>query len=198
MKQKTLILLVVVCLALAGGAAFFFLKSSDPSIGNTAVPVVSQSGSSSGAQSAAGSNDSVGQAWFVRCNQESPENVTAKRGKCEAFQRLVVKESKKRLAEFAIGFPDDKAEARGIVVLPLGILLQAGVEMKIDEGRSFKFDVRYCDNGGCYAYLNLTPEILDIMRGGTKATLSFMSAKPQTVNVEMSLEGFGKALAEVS
>ncbi|HRC26460.1 MAG TPA: invasion associated locus B family protein, partial [Alphaproteobacteria bacterium] len=56
--------------------------------------------------------------WTVRC-QESDK----KREHCEVFQRLIVKETGARAAEFAIGFPEDKNVARGVIVLPLGMLL---------------------------------------------------------------------------
>ena len=46
--------------------------------------------------------------WTVRCQEEDKT-----REHCEVFQRLIVKETGARVAEFAIGFPEDKALARG-------------------------------------------------------------------------------------
>ena len=148
------------------------------------------------------------EAWTVRCDKpkdadakkdavEAKDDNAPKRGRCEIFQRLVVKETGQRFAEFAIGFPKDKATARGIIVAPLGILLSAGMMFKIDDGQAYKFEARYCDAGGCYAYVDLTDAILDAMSKGTKMTLSFQALNQKVMNIEMSLKDFGPALQKV-
>lgn len=133
-----------------------------------------------------------GDLWTVRC-QESDKA----KEHCEVFQRLIVKESGARVAEFAIGFPEKKDLARGVVVLPLGILLQPGVEMKIDEGKAYAFKVRYCTQAGCFAYVNLDKDLLGLMKSGTAARFVFKSADGKDVNLSMPLTGFGKALKEI-
>ncbi len=130
--------------------------------------------------------------WTVRC-QESDK----KREHCEVFQRLIVKETGARVAEFAIGFPEDKNVARGVIVLPLGMLLQSGVEMKIDEGKPFAFKIRYCTQAGCFAYVNLDKALLDLMRNGTAAHFQFKAADGKDLTLQMPLSGFGKALKEI-
>jgi invasion protein IalB len=137
-----------------------------------------------------------GQMWFTRCEPAAKEGAAKQ---CEAFQRLMIKESQQRIAEFAVGFGEDKSgAARGVFILPLGILLSEGVQMQIDEGKAFKFNIRYCEVSGCYAFVNLNAEILDMMRKGNKAIVTFQSTKPQTIRIEMSLKGFGKAFDKVS
>lgn len=130
--------------------------------------------------------------WTVRCQEEDKA-----REHCEVFQRLIVKETGARVAEFAIGFPENKDVARGVVVLPLGMLLQSGVEMKIDEGKPFAFKVRYCTQAGCFAYVNLDKALLDLMRNGMAANFMFKAADGKDVNLKMPLSGFGKALKEI-
>ena len=88
--------------------------------------------------------------------------------------------------------------ARGIISLPLGILLQKDMQMRIDEEPPFSFKVRYCDPNGCYAYLNLDETVLEKLRRGGKTVLTFESVKPQKVQIELSLKGFAKALKEIS
>lgn len=129
--------------------------------------------------------------WIVRCQE-------AGAARCEIFQRLIVQETGQRVAEFAIGFPEDKGAARGVVVLPLGILLTDGVQMQIDEHQPFSFKVRFCTADGCYAYLNLNETVLDLMRKGGKAVLSFRSLQGQNVEIPISLTGFTRSLAEIS
>jgi invasion protein IalB len=134
--------------------------------------------------------------WSVRCNElaEGEEVSEAKRGRCEVYQRLVMAESGQRLAEFAIGFPEDQENARGVVIMPLGILLNPGVQMMIDDGDPFTFKVRYCNQGGCFAYLSLSEEVLKMLKKGNEASFLFMEPGGKTVRVNMSLMGLTKAL----
>jgi invasion protein IalB len=138
-----------------------------------------------------------GPAWVVRCNKEMKDEGT-KRGRCEIVQRLIVKETGKRFIEAAVSFPKDKSDARGVFVVPLGILLQPGLQMKIDDGKPFKFQVRYCDGNGCFGYVDLNAQILDAMKKGTKLTLTFQALNQKVINVEITLKDFVTALQEVS
>lgn len=139
------------------------------------------------------------EAWHIRCNE--PEEGEAapeeKRGKCEIFQRLVMAETNQRVAEFAIGYPVDMDTARGVVIMPLGILLPPGVQMMIDDGEPFQFKVRYCNQGGCYAYLALNDAVINQLKKGTEAAFLFMDPSGKTVRVNMSLKGLTKALKEI-
>ncbi len=142
--------------------------------------------------------DIKGDAWLVRCNDKKPEEVTEKRGKCEIFQQQTIKESGQRLVEFAIGFPAETKEARGILILPLGIQLQKDVSMSLDGGDSFNVKIRYCLENGCFAYMSLTDEVLAKMKKAGKATVGIESADGRKINLELPLTGFGKALDQVS
>lgn len=128
--------------------------------------------------------------WAKRC--EDKENK-----KCEVFQVLSVKDSKARVAEFALGFPESKDVGRGGVILPLGILLEDGVTMRIDDGKPYVFKVRYCTNDGCVAFLKVDNALVAAMDKGKQITFSMKSAVGQNVNLVLSLSGFGKALKEI-
>ncbi len=149
------------------------------------------------------SQDAVGaenkEFWSVRCNGDKPPANSSKRGKCEIFQRLVMKESSKRLIEFAISFPAKKSEpANGIVILPLGIILAHGAKIQVDDGGMLKFNARYCAPDGCYAYIILNNKNLDSMRKGNVAKLSFVIENNKVITIPLPLAGFTKALREIS
>lgn len=136
--------------------------------------------------------------WFLRCNEEGDAEASNKRGKCEMFQRQDVKETGQRVIEFAIGYPEGKDQARGILIMPLGIYLPAGAQMKVDENEPFKFQVRTCTAVGCVAYLTLTDPVLDIFKKGQKATVYMAQADGKTIGIEIPLKGFTKTLKEIS
>ncbi|MCC7305873.1 MAG: invasion associated locus B family protein [Alphaproteobacteria bacterium] len=138
-----------------------------------------------------------GSQWHERCGKSYKEGAP-KRGTCEIFQRLVMKDSGKRVVEAAIGFPKDKQTARGIFIVPLGVLLAPGIQIKIDDGEAYKFQARYCDNGGCYGYVDLNQELLDKMSKGNTVTVSFTATNQKPVSLKLQLKGFSKAIKGIS
>lgn len=139
----------------------------------------------------------VDSAWAVRCNDEASAKVDAKRGKCEMFQRQDVKETGQRVIELAVGYPEDQKEARGVFVLPTGILLQQGVKLRIDENKPLEFQVRYCVPDGCVAYVTMNDTILDLMGKGSSAYVEVAQMNGQKVTIPMPLKGFKKSWDEI-
>ncbi|PJB71099.1 MAG: hypothetical protein CO093_06055 [Alphaproteobacteria bacterium CG_4_9_14_3_um_filter_47_13] len=133
--------------------------------------------------------------WIVRCNEADGE---VRKGSCEIFQRLIIAESGERVAELAIGFPEDRDDARGVIILPLGMMLSEGAQMKIDEGAFFKFSMRYCIKDGCYAFLNMDDKLLGMMRKGNKATILFKMASGKEASVVLSLADFSRFIGKIS
>ncbi len=153
--------------------------------------------SKSAATTAAAKTDAPSEPWSLRCNEPLKEGETPTRGNCEIFQRMVVAETGQRVAEFAIGYPEGKEEARGVVILPLGILLTAGVQMKIDDSEPFTFQIRFCNQGGCYAYLTLNATVMDMLRKGKKASFLFVDSNGKNFQLDMSLSGMTKVLKQI-
>lgn len=129
--------------------------------------------------------------WIPRCDQDKSGKPT----QCEIFQRLLVKETGQRVAEFAIGYPEGKVQnARGVIVLPLGILLGEETSLRIDAGKSYSFEIRYCTQNGCYGFLDLTPAIIGELKRGAEASFFFTTLDGNNLQIDLSLAGFTKAL----
>lgn len=174
-------------------------------IGAFTLTSQSVSGQEDAAATAAGEQTAIPQAdagstdpWKIRCSSEEAQKAEQKRGKCEIFQQLIVQESKQRFAEFAIGFPEGQKEARGIMILPLGVLLEPGIEMQIDDQQSFKFKIRYCEPGGCAAFLSLNDSVLNMLQTGKVAKVTLQTAQGKTLSFEMTLDTFGAKFKEIS
>lgn len=69
--------------------------------------------------------------------------------------------------------------------------------MKIDDGKEFKFHVRYCDVNGCFAYIELNDEIISTMRKGKKLTVTFSTLDNNSINTQLTLNEFSQALDKV-
>jgi invasion protein IalB len=144
------------------------------------------------------------QFWSTRCDTlKDPNDKNAKPVKyCEAFQRLAVtkkgEKEMRRVAEFAVGYPPEKkGEPRGVVVMPLGILLEQPLKMQLDEGKEFTFRVRYCDQSGCLAFLDLSQAKLEEFKKAQKLKINIPATNGKYLNVIMSLKGFGPAVDKI-
>ncbi len=135
-------------------------------------------------------------AWSVRCT--SPKDKKTPKA-CEAFQQLSIQQKGQktftRLAEMGVGYPaEKKGKPRGVLILPLGVLLEGPMTLKIGDQGAAKFRIRYCEKAGCYAYLDFEQAQIDAMKKADKMTVSITAVTGKTIAIVMSLKGFGDAL----
>jgi len=135
-------------------------------------------------------------AWLVRCNDTAKSETD--KSSCEVFQRLVMQETGQRVVEFAVGFPEGKEVARGVLILPLGVLLPEGGQMQIDDGQAFQFKLRYCTTDGCYAFLDVGTPLLNKMAAGENIKLIFKAMDGQGIALDLPLRGFTKTIEKLS
>ena len=133
--------------------------------------------------------------WVYQCakqNEKSPEV-------CHISQNLTYKKDNKPLLNIAIGelVGSNAATGKGkevvVAVLRLGILLTAGVELKIGEGKGTLPPIQWCLANGCHSYVELTTELLSLMKKGNTLNVTFQNPKQQKVTIPVSLKGFTKA-----
>lgn len=144
------------------------------------------------------------EAWATRCEKVKLDEKKPEQDYCEVFQNLSMvkkgedgKQSAQRLAEFAIGYPPNQKKARGVLVLPLGVLVEEAMSMQIDGKQDVSFRVRYCTPEGCFAFLTMPDSVLDKMSKGEKLTVKGKAFTGQNLEIVISLAGFSKALAKV-
>jgi invasion protein IalB len=137
------------------------------------------------------------QDWMVRCgrpNEQAPEI-------CEMQQEQVDSEDRTVMA-VAVGQVPGTSDLGLLVLLPLGILLPAGVSMQIDGGAEIPLQVERCERQGCRIERIIEPDLLSRLKAGTKATVYFEAVDPQgerqRLGVPISLLGFTAALNEVT
>ena len=136
--------------------------------------------------------------WNIKCAEVMKPGTEEKIEYCQMFQRLNEQKTGKRFAEILIGYPKEAGgEARGVVILPLGVLLRPGVKMQIDSGKVYEFDFRYCTDIGCVSVIDLSANIINEMKKGNKAAIQFMSAKGMKINLPITLKGFTKAINDL-
>lgn len=85
------------------------------------------------------------------------------------------------------------------VVTPLGINLQKGIVLIVDETESFKTKLLSCDLDGCRSYLELRGGLLTALRLGLKLDITVQTSKSrEVVSFPVSLLGFSDAVAKVT
>lgn len=182
MIRKLLIALIVL-LIVAGGAYFLFGTDT-----NAQVRAPAKTAAAGNAAPAPAN----GEFWTKRCTDEGTKY-------CEIFQRLTIKDNNQRLIEFAVGYPkDNKGAAQAAIVLPLGVMVAEGIALKVDEEPAAKASFRTCIPDGCVVVMNLPDTFVDSMKKGKMITVFFLDGGTgKQVNIQMSLESFGKKLDEV-
>ena len=79
------------------------------------------------------------------------------------------------------------------VLTPLGIYLQHGVKLLVDEKTVFPTKMLSCELDGCRAFSRLSPSLLSSLKQGLKMQIVVVTARTrETLAFEVSLVGFTK------
>jgi invasion protein IalB len=137
------------------------------------------------------------QDWMVRCGRPRGQEAEV----CEMQQQQIDNEDRTVMA-VAVGQVPGSSNVGLLILLPLGILLPAGVTMQIDSGDAIPLQVDRCERQGCRIERLIEPDLLSRLKAGTKATVFFEAFDPQgkrqRLGVPISLLGFTAALNEVT
>jgi invasion protein IalB len=135
--------------------------------------------------------------WTVRCGRHTKEGPEV----CEMQQQQTDKEGRTVMA-VAVGKVPGTSDLGLLVMLPLGILLPAGVTLQIDGGAEMPLQVDRCERQGCRIEMLLKPDLLTRLKAGSQAKVFFEAFDPQgerrRLGVPISLLGFTAALDEVA
>ena len=129
--------------------------------------------------------------WTVVCvkNDDGGEDCR--------MQQVVLNASETPIAEFEIWKIPENAElaAGSVIALPLGVMLEEGILMQVDQALPRRYRYALCDAGGCYSRLGLSKVEINRMKAGSKMTMTIYAyqSPDQPIDLEVSLAGFTKA-----
>jgi len=131
--------------------------------------------------------------WKIQCDQPEgqPKEI------CHTFQLVTVKDSDQRVLHVAIGYPPNQPDPIAIFTTPLGVALQPGVQIKIDDKQPKGVAFNVCNKNGCQAAVKLDAASLEEFKMGTKMVVTFGNLKRQGLNVPISLKGLTAALKSI-
>lgn len=128
-------------------------------------------------------------AWRTFCTSEA-RNAPAI---CIMEQTITLQETGQQFASMRV-VSDGKQPPNLILNLPLGVSIQQGVFLKIDELSAQEIPLTTCESDGCFASKPLSETLGASLRAGSVAVASFQNLATQEITVEFSLVGFTAAL----
>lgn len=128
-------------------------------------------------------------AWQIRCSGEVC--VMSQAGKDGGGNDVLEIQIRKLTGAKA---PDGTAIPAAIqVVTPLGVLLPAGVRVKIDEKKERGLPYEVCTQQGCVVRLPVDNAFINEMKAGASAEVTLFVLPQREIPIKVSLSGFTKA-----
>jgi invasion protein IalB len=131
--------------------------------------------------------------WIARCSSPSRDAPL----ECAMEQSAVLTKTGQLVALVNIRVPGDTRAPIALVQLPLGLNLQAGAKLQVDDGKSADLPIQTCENRGCYASVPISPEMLSALRAGKQLKLVFQDLAKETIAIPMSLADFALAYDKI-
>lgn len=95
---------------------------------------------------------------------------------------------------------EEEAEVEGVkiaavadIITPLGVLLEFGLRLKIDDGEERGAPFRICQKHGCLVREPLSADVISALKKGGAASVTVAAEGAGPIDIEISLNGFTKA-----
>jgi invasion protein IalB len=125
--------------------------------------------------------------WQLRC--ETPAGAKAEQ--CALVQNVAA-EDRPNLTLLIIVLKTADGKSRLLrVVAPLGVLLPAGLGLKIDQADVGRAGFVRCLTTGCFAEVVLEDNLINQLKRGQTATFIVFQTPEEGVGIPVSLNGFG-------
>ncbi|MEQ8399438.1 MAG: invasion associated locus B family protein [Roseitalea porphyridii] len=127
--------------------------------------------------------------WVVQCATDAGEQ-----DRCQMSQILTAEGTGDHVMTVVLRVADEGAGLTGLVRLPHGLDLPAGVALDVDErGAPLRAAIGTSDAAGVYAQLPLDARMVAAMRAGRTLNVSMRSVKGEVITLGVSLAGFTAA-----
>jgi len=131
--------------------------------------------------------------WQMRC--EVPPG--AKNEQCALVQSVAAEDRPNvTLMVIILKTADNKSRLLRVVA-PLGVLLPAGLGLKIDQTDVGRAGFVRCLSTGCVAEVVMDDKLTDQLRNGKAATFIVFQTPEEGIGIPVSLNGFDKGLASL-
>jgi invasion protein IalB len=142
---------------------------------------------------AEGANMPAPPGWIAPCS-------SASRGaplECAIEQSAVLTKTGQLIVLINIRVSAETRAPVGLVQLPLGLNLPAGAKLQVDDGKASDLQIQTCEARGCYANLQIAPEMLTALKSGKQLKVSFQNLAKETIAIPMPLADFASAYEKI-
>lgn len=129
------------------------------------------------------------QGWNARCTSAS----RAAPLECAMEQTAVLSKTGQLIVLVNIRVPADTRAPVALVQLPLGLHLQGGAKLQVDDGKATDLQIQTCENRGCYAGSPIAPDLLAALRTGKQLKVSFQNLNKENITIPIPLTDFAAA-----
>ena len=131
--------------------------------------------------------------WVARCS-------SASRGaplECAIEQSAVLTKTGQLIVLINIRVSAETRAPIALVQLPLGLNLPAGAKFQVDDGKTSDLQIQTCEARGCYANLQISPDVLAALKSGKQLKVSFQNMAKETISIPMPLADFAAAYEKI-
>lgn len=147
----------------------------------------------SGGSALAAKDGEVFKDWATRCEQ-SPDGSQEV---CHIAQVIADPESKRDMAQVAVGYFPGSPDPVAIVTLPLGVHLPSGLQIQVDDGEEIRVPIEVCQPGGCQSGVNVKSPLREALMKGVTLKLTFYDPAGNAATLPVSLRGFTAGLGSL-
>lgn len=127
--------------------------------------------------------------WALACREIGKEPAEQQE-RCVLTQNIVMKQTSKRVLNFSVTRPAADKPFLAAVTAPLGILLQAGLVLTVDDKELVRFPLQICNVNGCHGQFPLSPEVRSALEAGKSGKITIRQPNGRPLAIEFSLNGF--------
>ena len=188
--MKILLKFAIVAAAISGLCSHSHAQA--PKAKNNAAPMA-QAAPASPAATAENANTPAPPGWVARCS-------SASRGaplECAIEQSAVLTKTGQLIVLINIRVSAETRAPIALVQLPLGLNLPAGAKFQVDDGKTSDLQIQTCEARGCYANLQISPDVLAALKSGKQLKVSFQNLGKETISIPMPLVDFAAAYEKI-
>tara|TARA_R110002012_G_scaffold47399_1_gene124197 strand:- start:2210 stop:2974 length:765 start_codon:yes stop_codon:yes gene_type:complete len=130
--------------------------------------------------------------WVVECFE--PNDLGQE---CQIYQRLLINGGSAIAMVATMAYDPSDASLLMQFALPLGINIENGVVINIDEDIELSVPISRCTKQGCIFEGVATPGLRDALIEGKTASITVVDPTSQPFVIPLSLSGFGDALDQI-
>lgn len=135
-------------------------------------------------------------AWVKLCEEKpsvSPEGLAVKHKICLTHHERLSAVNGMVLVSAAIRNIDGRPNEQLMILVPLGVALPPGLQVRVDDNKPIPLKFTFCHVGGCAAEAPMTKELVEQFKKGEKMSVFALNHVGKTIGFPIPLAGFTKA-----